>query len=177
MADLKTLVEREIDRAGEPAFAFEDLEGIRVRRHRRKRITAAVVGLGLVLLVSLVGASIYRSTPDVPADPPDEPVDFGIFEPMADRIVYYRDGSLWCEQIPVRELAGQFGTPLYIYSRATLLEHYDRLLSAFRPADPLICYSVKSCQNLAVGASVRFVHAVFALRAPANARWNARACA
>lgn len=63
---------------------------------------------------------------------------------------HYRDGSLWCEEIPARELAEQFGTPLYVYSRATLLEHYDRLLAAFRPADPLICYSVKSCQNLAV---------------------------
>src|SRR5690606_624466 len=62
----------------------------------------------------------------------------------------YRNGSLWCEDIPARDLAEQFGTPLYIYSRATLLEHYDRLVRAFRPAEPLICYSVKSCQNLAV---------------------------
>jgi diaminopimelate decarboxylase len=62
----------------------------------------------------------------------------------------YRDGSLWCEEIPARDLAEQVGTPLYVYSRATLLEHYDRLHTAFRGADPLICYSIKSCQNLAV---------------------------
>ena len=104
MADLKTLVEREMDRAGEPAFAFEDLDGLRVRRHRTRRVTAAVVGLGLVLIVSLVGASIYRSAPaNVPADqpnPPEEPsVDLGIFEPVAGRIVYwsfsYKNSSLW----------------------------------------------------------------------------------
>ncbi len=62
----------------------------------------------------------------------------------------YRDGSLWCEEIPARDLAEQFGTPLYIYSRATLLGHYDRLQTAFAGADPLICYSIKSCQNLSV---------------------------
>ena len=102
MADLKTLVEREMDRAGEPALAFEDLEGLRVRRRRTKQVTAAVVGLGLVLILSLVGASIYRSAPaNRPADqptpnPPEEPsVDLGIFEPVAGRIVYYTNSSLW----------------------------------------------------------------------------------
>jgi hypothetical protein len=95
MTELKTLVEREMERAGEPAFAFEDLDGLRVRRHRRKQITAAAVGLGLVLIGSLVGASIYRSA-SVPANPPEEPpVDLGIFEPVAGKIVYYEDSSLW----------------------------------------------------------------------------------
>jgi Tol biopolymer transport system component len=95
MADLKALVEREMERAGEPAFAFEDLDGLRVRRHRTRRITAAVVGLGLVLIGSLVGASLYRSA-RVPATPPEEPrVDLGIFAPVAGRIVYYTDSSLW----------------------------------------------------------------------------------
>src|SRR3989304_2420448 len=70
MADLKTLVEREMDRAGEPTFAFEDLDGLRVRRHRRNRIAATAVGLGVLLILALVGASIYRSTPHVPAAPP-----------------------------------------------------------------------------------------------------------
>jgi hypothetical protein len=96
MADLKTLVEREMDRAGEPAFAFEDLHDLRVRRHRTKQIAATVVGLGVVLILAFVGASVYRSTPNVPADPPEEtPVDLGIFEPIAGRIVYYADSSFW----------------------------------------------------------------------------------
>ena len=62
----------------------------------------------------------------------------------------YRDGRLWCERIPASDLAEQFGTPTYVYSKATLVEHYDRLKQAFAGADPLICYSIKSCQNLAV---------------------------
>ncbi|HET9248707.1 MAG TPA: hypothetical protein VFP13_02035, partial [Actinomycetota bacterium] len=95
MADLKTLVEREMDRAGEPAFAFEDLDGLRVRRHRTNRITAAAVGLGLVLILALVGTSIYRSA-SIPATPPEEPkVDLGIFAPVAGKIIYYEDSGLW----------------------------------------------------------------------------------
>ena len=96
MADLKTLVEREMERAGEPGFAFEDLDGLRVRRRRTRQVAAAVVGLGLVVILSLVGASIYRSAANVPADPPEEPsVDLGIFEPVAGQIVYYKNSSLW----------------------------------------------------------------------------------
>lgn len=95
MADLKTLVEREMDRAGEPTFAFVDLVGLRVRRHRTKQVTAAAVGLGLVLVLALVGASLYRGA-EVPANPPDErAVDLGIFEPLAGKVVYWSDGSLW----------------------------------------------------------------------------------
>ena len=98
MADLNTLVEREMDRAGEPAFAFEDLDGLRVRRHRTKQITATAVGVGLVLILALVGASMYRSAQvpaGLPEEPPERPADLGIFEPLAGRIVYYRDSSLW----------------------------------------------------------------------------------
>jgi len=50
----------------------------------------------------------------------------------------------------VRELASTFGTPLYIYSQRTLLEHYAKLKSAFRLLEPLICYSVKVNSNLAL---------------------------
>jgi diaminopimelate decarboxylase len=60
----------------------------------------------------------------------------------------YRHGRLWCERIPVAELAGRFGTPLYLYSRRTFLEHYDRIRGAFAALDPLLCYSVKCCPNV-----------------------------
>jgi diaminopimelate decarboxylase len=62
----------------------------------------------------------------------------------------YVDGVLRCEEVSVPELAGRFGTPLYVYSRRTLEEHFDRLSKAFAELDPWICYSVKSCQNLSV---------------------------
>jgi len=60
----------------------------------------------------------------------------------------FRDGELWCEDIPARALAAQFGTPAYVYSRNTFAAHFDGLRSAFAEIDPLICFSIKSCQNI-----------------------------
>lgn len=63
---------------------------------------------------------------------------------------HYRDGELWCEGLPVREAARQAGSPCYVYSASTLRDHYARLAAAFAPLGPLVCFSVKSCPNLAV---------------------------
>jgi len=63
---------------------------------------------------------------------------------------HFRSGVLYCELVDSRSLAEQFGTPLYVYSKRTLLDHYGRLASAFSALDPMICFSVKSCQNLAI---------------------------
>jgi diaminopimelate decarboxylase len=60
----------------------------------------------------------------------------------------YRDGQLYCEQVPVRDIAAVAGTPTYIYSANTLLGHYQRMAEAFAPLKPTICYSIKSCQNI-----------------------------
>ncbi|MFT3785681.1 MAG: diaminopimelate decarboxylase [Tepidisphaeraceae bacterium] len=60
----------------------------------------------------------------------------------------YRNDELYCEDIPARELAERFGTPLYVYSKATLLHHYRQIAQAFAPIKPTICYSIKSCGNL-----------------------------
>lgn len=62
----------------------------------------------------------------------------------------YHDGRLACEGVPMQAIAEQVGTPVYVYSRATLLEHYSRIQKAFAAVSPLICYSVKSCGNLGV---------------------------
>ena len=64
MADLKMLVEREMDRAGSPSYAFEDLAQLRDRRRRTKQVSAAVVGLGLAIGLALLGSSILRSAPE-----------------------------------------------------------------------------------------------------------------
>jgi diaminopimelate decarboxylase len=60
----------------------------------------------------------------------------------------YKDGRLFCEDIPAAEIAERFGTPAYIYSQRTLIDHYDRLAGAFGELKPLICYSVKSSGNI-----------------------------
>ncbi len=62
----------------------------------------------------------------------------------------YRNGELFVEDLPVRAVAEGAGTPCFVYSRRTIEDHYDRLVDAFRPIDPLVCYSVKSSSNLSI---------------------------
>jgi diaminopimelate decarboxylase len=62
----------------------------------------------------------------------------------------YRSGQLHAEDVAVADLAREVKTPAYIYSKATLLDHYDKLARAFAPLAPLICYSVKANSNLAI---------------------------
>jgi diaminopimelate decarboxylase len=60
----------------------------------------------------------------------------------------YRGRALFCEDVPVRALADAYGTPLFVYSTATLLHHLRQIQQAFAAAEPLICYSVKTNGNL-----------------------------
>ena len=62
----------------------------------------------------------------------------------------YVDGELHCENVPASTLAKEYGTPLYVYSKATLLHHYRQIAEAFAVLDPTICYSIKSNGNLSV---------------------------
>jgi diaminopimelate decarboxylase len=62
----------------------------------------------------------------------------------------YRDRTLYCEDVPVPALAEQYGTPLYVYSRATLLHHLKQVQTAFAAAEPLLCFSVKTNANLSI---------------------------
>ncbi len=63
---------------------------------------------------------------------------------------HYRDRVLHCEDVAVPQLAEVYGTPLFVYSKATLLHHLGALQRAFAAANPLICYSVKSNANLSI---------------------------
>jgi diaminopimelate decarboxylase len=63
---------------------------------------------------------------------------------------HYRDGRLFCEQVEVALAAEEFGTPLYLYSASTILDHYARLHEALRDIDHLICYAVKANSNGAI---------------------------
>jgi len=62
----------------------------------------------------------------------------------------YHEGRLFAEDADVAEIAGALGTPVYVYSRRTILLHIERLREAFAELDPLICYSVKANGNLEV---------------------------
>ncbi len=58
--------------------------------------------------------------------------------------------TLYCESLSVKKLAKEFGTPLFVYSQKTILDHFFKLKKAFRQLNPLICYSVKANSNLSI---------------------------
>jgi diaminopimelate decarboxylase len=62
----------------------------------------------------------------------------------------YRDGQLHCEDVDLAQVAEKFGTPTYVYSAGTILDHYARLDVALSPLDHLICYAVKANSNRAI---------------------------
>jgi len=62
----------------------------------------------------------------------------------------YRDQHLHCEDVDLANVAERFGTPTYVYSERTILDHYTRLDAALAPIDHLICYAVKANSNRAI---------------------------
>lgn len=62
----------------------------------------------------------------------------------------YRGDELWAEDVPVADIAERFGTPCYLYSRATLERHWHAFDRAFHGHPHLICFAVKANSNLAV---------------------------
>ncbi len=62
----------------------------------------------------------------------------------------YQNNQLHAEQVPLAEIAGQFGTPCYVYSRAALSEGFRQFADALQGREHLICYAVKANANLAV---------------------------
>ncbi len=62
----------------------------------------------------------------------------------------YRDGELFCEEIPVSRIARDFGTPCWIYSKAMLLHQLGQIQQAFAAVNPVICFSVKANSNLGI---------------------------
>jgi diaminopimelate decarboxylase len=62
----------------------------------------------------------------------------------------YRDACLYAEEVPLEALAERYGTPLYVYSRATLERHWLAFDRALGEHPHLVCYAVKANSNLAV---------------------------
>ena len=63
---------------------------------------------------------------------------------------HYRDRHLHCEDVDLDRVAREFGTPLYIYSAGTILDHYRRLDAALPELDHSICYAVKANSNRSI---------------------------
>lgn len=62
----------------------------------------------------------------------------------------YKNNELYCEQVPVRRIVEEFGTPIFIYSRGTLERHFKIFEEPFSNVPHLICFSMKACSNLAI---------------------------
>jgi diaminopimelate decarboxylase len=62
----------------------------------------------------------------------------------------YRDGNLFAEGVSVSDIAAEFGTPCFIYSKATLIRHYHAYADALTDTPHLVCYGMKANSNLAV---------------------------
>jgi len=66
----------------------------------------------------------------------------------------YQKGRLFADDVEVGRIAGEVGTPVYVYSRATFLEHLKKVQGAYGELDTTICYSVKACGNINI---LRFI--------------------
>lgn len=63
---------------------------------------------------------------------------------------HYQQSEFYCEDVPLKEIAARYGTPLYVYSRDAIEKAYASYTSALAQHDHLICYAVKANSNLAV---------------------------
>ena len=63
---------------------------------------------------------------------------------------YYLHGKLHCEDVDLARVAEKFGTPTYVYSAGTILDHLTRLNGALATLDHLICYAVKANSNRSI---------------------------
>ncbi len=63
---------------------------------------------------------------------------------------HYQGGELFAEAVPLKQIAAEFGTPCYIYSRSALTQAFKAFDTAFANRDHLICYAVKANSNLAI---------------------------
>jgi len=63
---------------------------------------------------------------------------------------HYKEDNLYCENVPVSQVASEVGTPFYLYSHATLRQHFRALDDAFDSIKHLTCFSVKANSNIAI---------------------------
>lgn len=70
--------------------------------------------------------------------------------PLPNPHLHYRAQRLYCEEAPIEELSTKFGTPLYVYSQATLTKNFERFKQGLSTLRAEICYSVKANSNLEI---------------------------
>jgi diaminopimelate decarboxylase len=67
----------------------------------------------------------------------------------------FQGPDMYCEGVPVKDIAAEVGTPFYLYSHRTLIEHFRKVEEAFKGVPHLVCFSVKANSNRAVLEALR----------------------
>ncbi|MEX0736853.1 MAG: diaminopimelate decarboxylase [Bacteroidota bacterium] len=62
----------------------------------------------------------------------------------------YQEQELWCEEVPVSELAQEFGTPLYVYSKNQIADNFRAVEAPLAGIDHMVCYALKANSNPAI---------------------------
>jgi diaminopimelate decarboxylase len=63
---------------------------------------------------------------------------------------HYKEGELYAEDIALKKVADKYGTPAFIYSKATLQRHANAYINSFKTMDGLVCFSVKALSNISI---------------------------
>ncbi len=63
---------------------------------------------------------------------------------------HFKNNELYCEKTTVTDVAHAVGTPFYLYSYKTLVDHFTKIKIAFAKANPIICYAMKANDNLSI---------------------------
>jgi diaminopimelate decarboxylase len=96
----------------------------------------------LLMLKQILGANFSThckmGTVCNPADETDKNMDY----------FNYKNGKLFAEDVDVKRIVAEVGTPAYIYSKATFQDHLQKIQKAYSELVPMICYSVKACGNI-----------------------------
>ncbi|MDG2252463.1 MAG: diaminopimelate decarboxylase [Methylophilaceae bacterium] len=69
---------------------------------------------------------------------------------MPKSMIYSNEGTFFIENMPVKKLADDYGTPAYIYSRKIIDDTFTNFKKSFIKIDPLICFAVKANSNIAI---------------------------
>ncbi len=71
-------------------------------------------------------------------------------EYVINRYFQYKNGELYCEEVPIKDIAKKVGTPFYVYSKNAIKEKIKEYKEAFSGYDTLICYAAKANPNLSI---------------------------
>ena len=69
---------------------------------------------------------------------------------MSQSILHFKNEKFHVENVPLETICESFGTPSYVYSKKSITESFDKLNSAFKKHDRLICFAVKANPNIAI---------------------------